>query len=446
MPASAKQLVDTITERFNASPSPVEQTNLISAMQNLDQSNVLVVNSIDELPLAENNTGRIVLVNSESYPYYSDGEQWWPMSEAFPQESTLWAWGCNSNGWLGDGTLCRRSSPVLVLGGFTDWIQASSSAQNAGRIIGLRSNGTLWAWGDNWDGQLGTGNTTYYSSPVLVAGGFTDWCQVSAGYMHSTALKSNGTIWAWGRNNTAQLGDNTTISKSSPIQVGSDTDWVKVNSGSYSNTAIKSNGTLWTWGLNNWGQLGINSTADQSSPVEVCGGFTDWCDISNGLVHSVAIRSNGTLWAWGENIKGALGDNTIICKSSPVLVVGEIVDWCQVSAGRNNTAAVRANGTLWAWGCNVIGKLGDGTTINRSSPVEVAGGFTDWCKVSIGWWTSAGLRTNGSLWTWGYGSYGQLGNNNTAHFSSPIQVAGDNTTWSDVSVGGYATAAIRKAK
>jgi len=287
-------------------------------------------------------------------------------------------------------------SPVSVVGGFTDWCQVSAGG---GHTAAVRTNGTLWAWGCNFSGRLGDGTVTDRSSPVSVVGGFTDWCQVSAsgGFGgHTAAVRNNGTLWAWGYNGNGQAGDGTTTtSRLSPVSVvGGFTDWCQVSAGSFHTVAVRTNGTLWAWGFNGGGRLGDGTLTSRSSPVSVVGGFTDWCQVSAGAGHTAAVRTNGTLWAWGCNFSGQLGDGTTTTsRLSPVSVVGGFTDWCQVSADSSHTAAVRQNGTLWAWGCNGNGRLGDNTITDISSPVSVVGGFTDWCQVSAGTVHTAALRS-----------------------------------------------------
>ena len=227
-----------------------------------------------------------------------------------------------------------------------------------------------------------------------MVGGFTDWCQVSAGTFHSLGVRQNGTAWAWGSGNYGRLGDNTVVAKSSPVSViGGFTDWCQVSGTSRGHSlGVRTNGTAWAWGDGGFGRLGDNTTVDKSSPVSVVGGFTNWCQISAGRYSSLAIRTNGTAWGWGCNGNGVLGDNTTVNKSSPVSVIGGFTNWCQISAGFYHSLAVRTGGTAWAWGCNGYGRLGDNTTVPRSSPVSVIGGFTDWCQVSAGCQHSLGLR------------------------------------------------------
>jgi alpha-tubulin suppressor-like RCC1 family protein len=220
---------------------------------------------------------------------------------------------------------------------------------------------------------------------VSVVGGFTDWTQVSAAQIHSLGVRANGTAWAWGGNGNGRLGDNSTVDKSSPVSVvGGFTDWTQVSAGRTHSLGLRSNGTAWTWGLNTGGILGDNTTISKRSPVSVVGGYTDWIQLSAGGYHNLGIRENGTAWAWGRNDAGILGDNTTVDKSSPVSVVGGFTDWVQVSNGENHSVGLRSDGTIWSWGAASTGRLGDNTVVSKSSPVSVVGGFTDWVQVSAG--------------------------------------------------------------
>ena len=310
---------------------------------------------------------------------------------------------CSSNQVVAlraNGTLWNAggASPVSVpgTGAFTDWVNISTGSGRRADIV-VRANGTAWGWGYNYWGLLGdntSGFSANKSSPVSVVGGFTDWVQMSVGSEHSAGVRANGTIWSMGRAEAARLGNNTySGNKSSPVSVvGGFTDWVQVSCGHFHSAALRANGTAWGWGRNTSGQLGTNNDTQAQSPVQVVGGFTDWVQISAGHYHSVAIRANGTAWAWGNNGQGRLGDNTTTTRSSPVQVVGGFTDWVQISAGYRFTHAIRTNGTAWAWGRNYSGILGDGTTVSRISPVSVVGGFTDWVQVSNGNAAAAAIR------------------------------------------------------
>jgi alpha-tubulin suppressor-like RCC1 family protein len=341
----------------------------------------------------------------------------------------LYSWGLNSDGYLGQGDTINRSSPIQV-GSLANWL---SIAAGYAHTISTKIDGTLWASARNLDGQLGDGTTINRSSPVQV-GSLTTWSIVSAGRRHSVATKTDGTIWAWGRNAQGQLGDGTTVDKSSPIQVGLLTTWLNISAGQYATVAIKTNGTIWTWGQNVFGTLGTNDTIDRSSPVQV-GSLSNWSLISSGNHSVAAIKTDGTLWSWGFNSSGKLGLNNTTYYSSPVQV-GALTNWSKISSSLsgNHTLAIKTNGTLWAWGKNSYGQLGDGTTINRSSPVQI-GALTAWSMISPGNNQSLSTKTDGTLWAWGRNNDGQLGLGNTISLSSPVQV-GSLTTWLSIAGGG----------
>jgi alpha-tubulin suppressor-like RCC1 family protein len=354
---------------------------------------------------------------------------------ALPEFGSAFSWGSNGSGRLGNNSTLDQSSPVSVTGGFVNWSEISGGGSHS---LGVRNDGTAYAWGDNSLGQLGDNTTVSRSSPRLISGGFTDWIQVSTGFQHSLGLRANGTAWAWGSSVDGQVGHNSTTSRSSPTLVAGDfTDWVQVSATSNASLGLRENGTAWAWGSGNQGRNGNNSTLNQSSPVSVIGGFTDWTQLSAGALHSLGVRENGTAWAWGWNSSGQLGDGATTAKSSPVSVIGGFTDWTQLSAGTQHSLGIRENGTAWAWGNNNSGHLGDDTTAGKSSPVSVVGGFTDWIQVSASLQHSLGLRANGTAWAWGNGTNGRLGNNSITNRSSPVSVVGGDAIWIRVSGGNY---------
>jgi alpha-tubulin suppressor-like RCC1 family protein len=405
---------------------------LAKAVQQLNMGQIRTVANIASLPTASTHEGWLFFVQDVELLYFSNGTAWDGVVPIPVPVNGIWMWGQNcifSTPWgnLGNNSGLNSSSPVSVVGGFTDWCQVS-----AGRAVTLavRTNGSLWSWGqNNPGGVLGDNTLVNKSSPVSVIGGFTDWCQVSAGISFSLAVRQNGTAWAWGQNNYGQLGADNTTSRSSPVSVvGGFCDWCQISAGYRQSLAVRTNGTLWAWGNNGSGRLGDNTTVSKSSPVSVVGGFTDWCRVSLGY-HSMALRQNGTIWAWGCNNVGQLGDNTVVNKSSPVSVIGGFTDWCQLSAGARHGLAIRTNGSAWSWGQNSWGQLGTSSYSNCSSPVSVVGGFTDWCQVSGAYQSSFGLRTNGTIFSWGRGTYGALGDNSTSEKNSPASIAGGFTDW-----------------
>ena len=198
-----------------------------------------------------------------------------------------------------------------------------------------------------------------------------------------------------------------------------------------------------SWGVNSSGQLGLGNTVSKSSPNQV-GSLTTWLTIASGLNSILAVKTDGTLWAWGSNAYGQLGDNTVLRKSSPVQTITRGNNWKQVSCGDTHTVAVKTNGTLWSWGDNSSGKLGDNTTAaRRSSPVQTVAFGTNWKQVSAGYYSTAAIKTDGTLWAWGYNAGGQLGDNTTTNRSSPVQTILYGTTWKSVACGYRFTAAIK---
>ena len=363
----------------------------------------------------------------------------------------LWVWGENSSGQLGTNDLTHYSSPVQTVAGGTNWKQVSASSST---ISGIKTDGTLWSWGLGSLGCLGDNTTTSKSSPVQTVAGGTNWKQVSTGFSisivnanYQAAIKTDGTLWTWGANLLGALGDNTTTSKSSPVQtVSAGTNWKQISTGTGFMLAVKTDGTLWAWGNNTIGQLGDNSIIHRSSPVQTVAGGTNWKYVSAGDNVSAAIKTDGTLWLWGMNSQGELGDNTTTSKSSPVQTVSAGTNWKQVAVGTPIVAAIKTDGTLWTWGNNTYGQLGDNTTTSRSSPVQTVAAGTNWKQVSTGLFATAAIKNDGSLWTWGLngpGAYGQLGTNDSAHRSSPVQTVSGGGNWRQVSFGRYKVATIR---
>jgi alpha-tubulin suppressor-like RCC1 family protein len=365
-------------------------------------------------------------------------------STSVPSGQELYSWGNNAIGMLGqnnDPTI-DRSSPVQI-GALTTW---ANIAQGPIAYAGMatRTDGTLWAWGYNsaaTNGALMDNSVINRSSPVQV-GALTNWAEPAQGRFHSVAIKTDGTIWSAGYGAEGRLGVNSTVSHSSPVQIGSLTTWYKVAAGRDHTLSIKTDGTLWAWGSNNGGYLGINSTIAKSSPTQV-GSLTTWASVTAGQGQSLAIKTDGTLWAWGNNGAAQLGLNFINAPPSSPVQVGALTNWSQVSAGLNFTAAVKTDGTLWTWGDGGLGKLGLNEDVDRSSPVQV-GSLTDWSQVSAGQESALAIKTDGTVWSWGDNDQGQLGLNDIILRSSPVQV-GASTSWYKVSSGPKKTLAIEQS-
>jgi len=292
------------------------------------------------------------------------------------------------------------------------------AAGYGGHSFAIKADGTLWAWGYGAYGKLGLGSTSNVYVPTQV-GMDNKWVTISGAYQHSAGLKSDGTIWTMGRNNYGQLGLGTTstTNQTTPIQMGTDTDWADVRVGNGHTIALKTDGTLWAWGQNTYGRLGLGDTTNRTSPTPLNVG-NDWTMISTGDCYfSAAIKSDGSLWTWGEGGTGALGLGDFTSKNRPTRV-GTDNDWVSVKAGGGNTVALKADGSLWIWGMNTRGQFGDGTIDNSDEgvfipyPVRVGTG-TDWAGFALGQYFVLGIKTDGSIWAWGWNDYGQLGTTGT---------------------------------
>ena len=298
---------------------------------------------------------------------------------AIKTDGTLWSWGANDLGQLGLGDGGNRTSPVQV-GSLTNWKQVDSNYYSP-KTGAIKTDGTLWTWGSNSLGQLGLGDMTNRNSPVQV-GTLTTWKKITVGRNSMAAIKTDGTLWIWGSGQYGELGLGNENSTSSPVQVGSSTDWKQISAGFFSYYAIKTDGTLWSWGHNSIGTLGLGDRIFRSSPVQV-GSLTNWKNVAS-LSSVLAIKTDGTLWAWGNNGEGQLGLGNRTTISSPVQV-GTLTNWKQVAVTgvADGSYAIKTDGTLWAWGQNTFGELGFGDTTDRSSPVQV-GTLTTWKQIDAG--------------------------------------------------------------
>ena len=340
-----------------------------------------------------NNMGELGL-NQPSQSYHSSPVQlpgnWGTIkggssvTHGVKSDGTLWAWGRNDQGRLGvnQPTSSKYSSPVQIPG--TTWSTDRKKLSNNGGIGGaaIKTSGELWMWGQNNKGQLGQNNTDDTLSPVQIPG--TNWNIISNSYNGQFGIKTDGTLWSWGWNDNGTygglLGHNNKTNYSSPRQVGSDTTWddVVVLGTSDSVIAHKTDGTLWSWGYNGNGQLGHSNKSNYSSPEQING--TTWSGsgygIAGGSQYTYALKTDGTLWSWGYNSFGGLGQNNRTEYSSP-RQVGSDTTWAKVTSRGRSVYAIKTDGTAWAWGNNIHGQLGLNTQgDHRSSPAQIPG--TDW--------------------------------------------------------------------
>ncbi len=306
------------------------------------------------------------------------------------------------------------------------------------------------------------------------------WDKISSGAYHTIAIAHDGTLWAWGYNNTGQLGNGNTTNQINPVKIGNDTNWSLVKTGYYHSFAIKTDGTLWVWGFNTSGQLGNGNNTNQLSPVQI--GSSQWIDVVGGEDFSIGIKSDGTLWSWGSNTNGQLGDGALGARNYPAQI-GTATDWSQVAAGRYHALSLKTTKKLWAWGFNSSGQLGDSSYINRTTPVAVnptlsfdyitggvssSAGITDvgqlygwgigylfnvqfpnqistlsgWSSVKLGNSHIVAIRTLSNvnyLYTWGDNSYGQLGNSAYSYSTAPLNITTISNWSSKISTNFYST-------
>lgn len=287
----------------------------------------------------------------------------WHHSLVITDDDSLWTWGWNGYGQLGDSSYNDKWVPVNLR------ITSIGAAAGGGHSLSINTDGTVSAWGLNLFGQLGDNTTNDHTYPLPV-NGLSDVVSVSAAYTSSFVVKSDGTVWAWGDNSYGQLGNNSTTDSYVPVQITGLTNMVAVANGGYGQSvALKADGTVWAWGRNNHGQLGIGSNTDTLIPVQVTS-LTDVIAVECAYYHCVALKDDGTVWSWGYNGTGELGDSTNINSNVPVHVTA-LKSVIAIDAGGSSSIAMTDNHTIWAWGRNNYGQLGDNTTWDRNYPVEI---------------------------------------------------------------------------
>lgn len=333
------------------------------------------------------------------------------VSAGLKSDGSLWTWGYNTDGELGES---RTNTTIPVRLGTGTWLAVSVGTTH---VLAIKSDGTLWAWGDNTDGQLGNGSygTTYNLAQQI--GSDTTWISVSAGYEHSHAIKSDGSMWAWGNNGWGELGDGTTVDKHAPVQIGTATDWASVSAGAYHCIGLKNNGALFAWGDNGWGQLGNGTTnlMPTQGPTQI-GTSIGWLSARAGWAYSLAIKSDGTLWAWGDNLGYVFGNGTDL-QSNPTLTQIGTSTFHAAAGGSQHSLAIMSDGTLWGCGSNQYGQVGAGTIAGLYATVKTftqVGSDTIWSFVSAGVSHSLAIKSDGTLWAWGDNTYGELGTGSTS--------------------------------
>ncbi len=342
---------------------------------------------------------------------------------AVKSNGDVYCWGLNYTGQLGDGTDADRRSPVKV----HDLEDADYVFCGNSHSCALMSDGTAQCWGSNSSGQLGDGTTTDKRTPVEVLN-LTNITGMSGGGSHTCAATSNGAAWCWGTNQMGQLGDGTSgvgVLRSTPVQVVDISNIGLISAGGYHTCAMQNDGTSWCWGDSEWAQLGDGTSGlgeHKSSPVQVEGlEDIDW--ISGEGAHTCAVKNDGTVWCWGWNQYGQIGDGNIGVGEYVVdpFNVDELDDVAMVSSGYGHTCALKNDGTIWCWGWNSSGQLGDGTNTDRTAPVQVQD-LTDVAFISSGDSHTCAITNAGVAYCWGANQQGQLGDNTNQRKNAPVEI------------------------
>lgn len=345
---------------------------------------------------------------------------------ALKSTGALWCWGYGGNYQLASGANTHLKVPTAATAAFAGpW-----SSVSLGYVHGctIKTDGSLWCWGSNAAGQLGNGTTTSATTaPVQVSG---TWNQVAANgreasdtivaTYYTCGIKSDNSGWCWGKNSVGNLGLGNTTDYTTPQQVSG--SWSTIQGGNFHTCGIKTDNTLWCWGSNVYGQLGIGSTTDQSSPQQVSG---SWSSVSVGYHNVCAIKTDGTLWCWGYNGNGQLGDNSTTARSSPVQVNGGGTTWSKVSAGVNLTCAIKTDGSLWCMGGNGQGQvLANSMLVRLTVPTAtVTSTLTTgsaWTDVSVGSAGACARRDDSTIYCWGASTYGNNGDPYYGSYFIPV--------------------------
>ncbi|NLX91354.1 MAG: hypothetical protein GXZ07_07170 [Firmicutes bacterium] len=335
-------------------------------------------------------------------------------------DGTVWAWGNNSFGQLGNGTIQNSAKPVRV----RELDEVIAIAAGDYHTIALRFDGTVWAWGDNSYNQLGIKkdqddvSTLTKCKPVQVKH-LTKVISIAAGARHNLALRSDGTVRAWGDNSYGQLGDGTKESRESIRHVAYLGKTQAISAAGFSSAALLTDGTIRTWGANRHGHLGNGRRTGTQLLTARVEDLTTVTAVSMGTEHMVVLKEDGTVWAWGNNTSGQLGDGTRFNRLQPVKV-RHVENALSIAAGEVHTLAVTSDGTVWAWGGNSYGQLGDGTTRDRPVPVNQKE-LQEIICIAAGDEHSLALDANGSIWAWGSNWSGYLGNDSTKSSNIPVK-------------------------
>jgi alpha-tubulin suppressor-like RCC1 family protein len=360
-------------------------------------------------------------------------------------DGSLLCWGQNDRDQTGTGLTTDVPRPTAIqAAGIDDWLVVDGSLTHA---CAVQSDHTLWCWGDNEAGKLGDNSTTDSDVPVQADAPSADWLAVAPGFVHTCAVKLDGTVWCWGRSLSGQLGNGSTEVDGSqvPVQAGSGSNHTFVTSGEQHTCALSQDETLWCWGNNAPGQVGIGSfEVREPVPKQVGTAGDQWISVAAGWFHTCAVKRPGTLWCWGDGFAGATGPNANDDAQRVPIEVDSATDWVEVAAGEEHTCARKQEGTLWCWGNNAGGVLGDGSQDPSETPVQV-GTESDWLTVAAGAFHNCAVNIAGEAHCWGNNPFGQIGDGSGVDANWPTAVIDPDpaVAWESVSADKNYACAIK---
>jgi len=406
----------TLIQKINSLNSPLEIKTYTKALEKIKSGMIYSVDTFSSLPSFTDSLGMLYYVVDEEAVYIAENYAWVSFGS---NNNIMLGWGCSSYGAL--PCPCFQYSPIQEVSCSRNWCCALGAQINT---YGLKMDGTVWSQGYPSLGQIPGPSCS--TTPVRECTSST-WTHLSAYHFGGHAIKNDGTLWGWGRNNNGVVGNNcTAATPNSPVQeVSSSTNWFSTfakTSGLSMMNAIKTDGTLWAWGYNLAGSLGDGTNTNRSSPVQEASSSTNWCYATADGYNMSGIKTDGTLWMAGHGTCGKNGDGYAgpACKSSPVQEICSATNWCTSHGAYCTGYGIKMDGTLWAWGSGLCGMLGNNCTNNATSPIQEITSSTNWCTGSGSINTAWGIKTDGTLWGWGAGGLFLLGTDSGTAYSSPV--------------------------